>query len=229
MTNTYMYYVPQWEGILYRRIPGPQAPDTIQKQILSNELSSTECDAFHNHTMLFGNNDGINILTTLENHARILDAHSNELRLLRPYKDQITLIRRLVLERFSGTRTMHDIRWQRNTVAHGGRIITDIQIIKDEEDDYRRRIWTKGFYELYGIGFNYAYDIMNDHFIQEISNIHADGLSLDIYIINGGGDVVSRAAQLIDVWKSWADNKTGQYPFRDPLLYNMLLDFFQSA
>lgn len=124
---------------------------------------------------------------------------------------------------------MHDIRWQRNTVAHGGRIITDIQIIKDAEDEYRRRIWTKGFHELYGIEFNYADDITNDHLIQEISNIHADGLSLDIYIINGGGDVVSRSAQLIYVWKSWADNKVRQYPFRDPLLYNMLCDLFQSA
>ena len=225
---------------MHRRIAGAQAPNTTQKQVLSERLLSTECNIFNNETMVFGNRDGTNILSTLETHKRSLEAqstairllqrlseaHARELQLLQPYREQVTLIRELVLDKFSGIHTTYSTRWTRNSLAHGGRIATDIQIINDENDDERRSAWTEGFNNLYGITFNYANDILCDCLIQDIANIHADALSLDLYTPNDAVYLVRRAGQLIEVWMTWADDKTMQYPFREPLLQDMLCDLF---
>ena len=149
---------------------------TIPRRKCCHKLSSTKCDDFNSNTMVFGNRDGME--TALETHARILDAHSKELKLLCLYQDQIALIRRVILEGFLGMQTMHNIRWQRSSVAH----------------------------------------------------IHADRLSLDTYTTDGRVEaIVRKAAQLMEVWKTWADDKTRQYPFQDPLLQDMLCDLFEST
>lgn len=176
--------------------------------------------------MFFGNSDGINILTTLESHARILDEHTKELQVLRPYSNQMALIRRFVLENFSGMQTMHNIRWQKNNLPHGGQVATDIRIIQQEHDIERKEIWCQGFQHLYGIEYEYGHGIIHDHIIINILNIHADALTSDIC---RNDEVVSKAADLIELWCSWADNRTEMYPFREPAYENMLSDFLQSV
>lgn len=176
--------------------------------------------------MSFGNVGGINILETLERYGKILDKHEKELELLRPYGIQMALIRGVVLEKLSGAQTFYNVRLERNAVAHGGQIITDIKIIDEELDLERKRIWRQGFRNLYGVDFKYAVDIVHDRTITAITNIHADASTLDVC---KNQNVVNRAGDLIELWCDWADNRTQIYPFRDPACERMLNGFLRSV
>lgn len=62
--------------------------------------------------------------------------------------------------------------------------------------------------------------------IIEIANIHADASTLDAC---KDQDVVRKAADLIELWCSWADNRTDMYPFRDTAYEDMLHDLLESV
>lgn len=80
-------------------------------------------------------------------------------------------------------------------------------------------IWCQGFQQIYSIGIGYAHDIIHSH---KHPRWHTD---ISKYTTYGRGNaVVKRATQLIEVWSTWADDKTMQYPFQDPLLPDMLRD-----
>lgn len=221
MTNNDVF---QWNGIIFRRLAGPKAPNASQKESLSHKLSSSRCDNFSNETMVFGNQEGIDILKILDHHTKLLEDHSKDLKLLQPFKEQMTL--RLVLEKSSGVGTIENVRLERNTLAHGGQIITDIEIIRGELDIHCKEVWCQGFDNLYGLSFNkYATDICHDHLIVEIANAYADASTLHDC---ENENVVTKGGELIDLWCTWADDRTKMYPFRDPANVDMLNDFLSS-
>lgn len=192
-----------------------------QKQILSQALSSTVIDEFDQDNMLFGNRDGVEAIDRI---FHILNDHSNQLQVLQPYQQQITLIRELVLDKFSGIPTTHNTRWKRNSLAHGGQVATDLHMIQQGHDLDRKELWSRGFRHLYGIEYEYGHDIMHDHTITNILNIHADALTLHIC---RNDEVVSRAEDLIEAWRIWANQKSERYPFRDPVYKDMLYDLLR--
>ena len=181
--------------------------------------------------MTFSNSGGLadavnGISQILDDHSRILGDHSKELQLLRPYQDLTMFIRELILDEFSGAPTMSNTRWQRNSPAYGGQVVTDRQIIQQEHNIEQKEIWCQGFRRLYGIEYEYGHDIIYDPTITNILNIHADALSLDISRDDG---LVEKSARLIEVWRAWADRRMEWYPFQDPVYECMLHDLLESV
>ena len=119
---------------------------------------------------------------------------------------------------------MYNTRWKRNSLAHGGQVATDLQMIEQEHNLDRKESWSRGFRQLYGIEYEYRHDIIHDHTITTILNIHADALTLHIF---RNHQVVSRAADLIEAWRIWAGQKSARYPFRDPVYADMLYDLLR--
>lgn len=140
----------------------------------------------------FGNLDGMTLVNQL---SRMRD----ELNGLLPLQKQISSIRVPVLQKAAELKSSPILRQARNGLVYGGRILTDLNTIANENDPAEHAKLKQGFEHLYHLNFDDRRSFADFNAVVNIANIHANLLTLHEFK-NRDGDV-AQCVKLLEAFR----------------------------
>lgn len=140
----------------------------------------------------FGNLDGMTLVNQL---SRMRD----ELNGLLPLQKQISSIRVPVLQKAAELKSSPILRQARNGLVYGGRILTDLNTIANENDPAEHAKLKQGFEHLCHLNFDDRRSFADFNAVVNIANIHANLLTLHEFK-NRDGDV-AQCVKLLEAFR----------------------------
>lgn len=179
---------------------------------------------FNDSRSSFGNAGGLSVLEEI----RSLRYQMN---MMASIQDQIRLIRLPVLQEMANWPMASALREARNTVAHGGQVLTDVSIIESETDPAVKARLELGFAHLYHIPFTHQNSFRRYKATVNLMNLHANLSTLEIF--HSRNSDLHQSEELLNCWISWNENGNDlqTYPFTSgkAMAYNRLIRRYEHS
>jgi hypothetical protein len=172
----------------------------------------------------FGNRAGHSFMEDIDEMKRDIADPKGKIRMLQPYQENGLKIRKAILDAFSPGGRDKKIVGERNTVAHGGNIRADVDVITEMEGISTNVAdrWKQAFLTIYEINYSFLYQNLAglDGISSELFDIRATVKLLDTWSVPSREQVKENIIQdcnfCLSTWERWCE--TGTLADRQPSL-----------
>ncbi|KAF3481352.1 uncharacterized protein GIQ15_04111 [Arthroderma uncinatum] len=182
------------------------AEEGVTREQLSTKLLHPTPMIFDEERQVFGNGAGVNVLQRLDKLEQRIEQGLANLQKDVDDKHLLTmrLIRAPVYDQVNNDIIDPKLRKERNELAHGGAIITDLEIIRHlQKGGNISTSWYAGFNKLYGISHTIADGVPQCPKMAKLLDIHANVSRLHAYIDQPMSEpIIKKCKLIIKMWES---------------------------